>query len=395
MSNSRTRLWQSPGFTLVELLIVLLIIGILSGVSLRAIEMTRERTMYTETIQKIYNLVKAIAGNPDLLADGRRIDFGFIGDMGRLPLTLNELMHNTENSPNWHGPYLKIAMLEDTLNPSYRVDAWGNELQYDNTTGTLHSLGNGRQALTHNIIDSLSFLFDNRISGTITDNNNNPPGPRKDSFVDIIIQLPDRLSRRIPSAGGAYKIDTVPIGKHPLWVIRHTAITETLFKWVSVVPKSNTIVDFKLSKAFQPSLKYSSGTAKAYGDSMANVRFDVYNDGGDTLKISSMLFKRITPRSPDTVYCSNVTAINQTYHSSTILFSYPPASERRGKDNPIVFPELAISPTDIFTFTLLDFWNHPTSDTGSNHQVNMDSSDFQIYFGDGSISFLARREGVP
>jgi general secretion pathway protein G len=395
------------GFTLIELLIVLLIIGILSGVALRAIDMTRERTMYSETTQKIYDLVKAIAGNPDLLSDGKRVDFGFIGDMGRLPLTLNELMHNTENSPNWHGPYIKIAMLEDTLNPTYKVDAWGNELQYDYTTGTLHSRGNGRAALTHNIIDSLSFLFNNRISGLITDNNNNSPGPRKDSSIDIIIQLPDRLSRRIPSASGAYKIDTVPIGKHPLTVIRHTAVFETLYKYASVVPKSNTNIDFKFSKAFQTSLKYLSGSALTYGPDLASVKFDVYNDGGETLKIGSMQFHRITsrPLPPETipvpVYCESIVAINPTYHTSTTLFHFsppsPPYPKRPGQDDSVTFPEeIAILPSATLTFTLLHFWDNETSYTSPHHTVNMDNSDFQINFSDGSIiSFLARRESNP
>jgi prepilin-type N-terminal cleavage/methylation domain-containing protein len=399
VSTSRYRLWQSSGFTLIELLIVLLIIGILSGVTLRAIEMTRERTFYTDTTQKIFDLVKAIAGNPDLLADGKRVDFGFIGDMGRLPLALNELMHNTENSPNWHGPYIKINMLEDTLNPTYKTDAWGNEIQYDYTTGTLHSRGNGRQPLTYNITDSLSFLFNNKISGLITDDNNTPPGPRKDSTIDIIIQLPNRTSRRIPFASGAYKIDTVPIGKHPLWVIRNAVIKETLFKYVSVVPRSNTIVDFKFSKAFQPALKYYGGSSAAYGPDTANVRFKVYNDGADTLKISSMFFTRIRSHPPDTIaYCSNITAINESNHISTTLFSYPipPNTLRRGEGDGVAFREgeLTILPTDIFTFTLLDFYNKRNDDSVSLvHHVSMVNSDFQIKFGDGSIiSFLAGKD---
>lgn len=394
------KLKNQRAFTLIELIIVLLIIGILSGVALRAIEMTRERTMYTDTTKKINEIAKAITGNPDLLTDGKRVDYGFIGDMGRLPITLTELIRNTENSPNWHGPYIKIAMLEDTLNPTYQIDAWGNQLQYNNQTGAIASRANQRQTLTYNLTDSLTFIFNNRISGIITDNNNNPPGS-KATQIDIKLQLPDRTTQTQPKTSGAYRIDTVPIGKHQLTIIRHTAITETLTKWVSVIPKSNTIVDFRLATAFQASLKYVSGTAipyQQYGyDTVpSNIRFDIYNEAGETIKINSMRFSRITPFPFDTVYCETIYAINPITHTPTRLFGYSSPYRRPGEGDAVdFFPDIAISPAATLSFTLLHFWDNETSYASPYHQVNMDSSDFQIIFSDGSIiSFLAR-EPIP
>src|SRR5512137_2401815 len=103
---NRSRL-VARGFTLMELLVVLLIIGILSTVALRTMDTVRDRSLFDQTAAEMQQIVKAITGDPSLISEGRRTDFGFYGDMGRLPDSLPELVRNTSNSPRWHGPYLR------------------------------------------------------------------------------------------------------------------------------------------------------------------------------------------------------------------------------------------------------------------------------------------------
>ncbi len=86
-----------------ELLVVLLIIGILSTVALRTIDATRDRALFDQTTKKMNQLVQAIVGNPDLTFDGRRVDFGYYGDMEKLPDDLRDLVRNP-GSVYWHGP---------------------------------------------------------------------------------------------------------------------------------------------------------------------------------------------------------------------------------------------------------------------------------------------------
>ena len=88
-----------------ELLVVLLIIGILSTVALRTIDATRDRSLFDQTSKEMNQLVQAMVGNPDLSYDGRRVDFGYYGDMEQLPPNddLRYLVRNTTGSTAWHG----------------------------------------------------------------------------------------------------------------------------------------------------------------------------------------------------------------------------------------------------------------------------------------------------
>jgi prepilin-type N-terminal cleavage/methylation domain-containing protein len=138
------------GFTLMELLVVLLIIGILSTVALRTIDATRDRSLFDQTTKEMDQLVKAIVGNPDLTYDGRRVDFGYFGDMEELPKNLKDLVRNP-GSAAWHGPYLRMAAGAVGVDTGYLFDGWGHYYNYDSTarcfsTSFRHRWGSSRTA---------------------------------------------------------------------------------------------------------------------------------------------------------------------------------------------------------------------------------------------------------
>jgi len=244
------------GFTLMELLVVLLIIGILSTVALRTIDATRDRSLFDQTTKEMNQLVQAITGNPDMTYDGRRVDFGFFGDMGKLPDDLRELVHNPGDT-NWHGPYVRRTFGGDTA--SYLLDGWGHFYIYRPLTGEIASEGNGKYPMTVRVADELAQLYNNTISGTITDGENNPPGDKTGIMVDGYLSSGKQLKFKIPDPGGYYRFslappdfDTVPIGTHRL-VARMGG--DSLVRWVTVAPRSKTIVDFRFSKSFRSQLQ--------------------------------------------------------------------------------------------------------------------------------------------
>lgn len=137
------------GFTLLEIIVVLAIVGILAGVTATMGFSLLNRAREKATFEEIKEIYKAIMGNPELGT------FGFVGDMGRLPDDLTELvdktgqpdydikstMDGTEDNNGikwgWNGPYLNIGVDPE----SYNNDAWGNPYAYNNITGKITSNG--------------------------------------------------------------------------------------------------------------------------------------------------------------------------------------------------------------------------------------------------------------
>ncbi len=96
------------------------------------------------TRQRLQNIKQAITGNPEIMVNKVRADFGFAGDLGQPPADLLELLvrgsypqFTTQNqvSFGWRGPYLQTAM----ENGDYvaLLDAWGRGLAYRAGAGSV------------------------------------------------------------------------------------------------------------------------------------------------------------------------------------------------------------------------------------------------------------------
>lgn len=123
------RFRHSPGFTLLELLVVLVIIGLLAGyVAPRYFSQVGKSEVKAAQAQ-INSLEKAL--------DHYRLD------IGRYPSTeqgLKALMERPQNEAKWQGPYLQKAI---------PLDPWGNAYQFkspgDHGDFDLWSLGKDGQ----------------------------------------------------------------------------------------------------------------------------------------------------------------------------------------------------------------------------------------------------------
>ncbi|MFQ5827571.1 MAG: prepilin-type N-terminal cleavage/methylation domain-containing protein [Candidatus Methylomirabilia bacterium] len=141
--------WRRHGFTLIEIVIGLAVVAILAALitplAFQAFQSSNEEATRTE-IEEIF---RAIVGNPE------RGKFGYLGDMGRLPTTLSELLvqgnqpaFHTADGTNehvggvgtgWRGPYLLGQFDPNEL----FVDAWGRPYSYtaDPTQGQTNQAG--------------------------------------------------------------------------------------------------------------------------------------------------------------------------------------------------------------------------------------------------------------
>ena len=123
---------RSRGFTLVEVVLVLIISAILVTVALRSGVSISDAAKTEETKQELEALEYAMVGNPSLYNNGVRADFGYVGDVGALPLNLNALATNP-GLATWKGPYIKPRFSQ--VSNDFTLDAWGAPYQFAGAFG--------------------------------------------------------------------------------------------------------------------------------------------------------------------------------------------------------------------------------------------------------------------
>ena len=152
--TSRTRAGLSQrGFTLIELVIIIVILGIIAAVAVPRFTNITEGSKVNATKQELSNLKKAISGDPSVVSGGEYIDRGFEGDVGFVPTRLDDLAVKPDSIQpydrltrlGWNGPYI------DGSNGDFTKDAWGNNYVYQPGLRRIFSIGNG--------IDSIKVTF--------------------------------------------------------------------------------------------------------------------------------------------------------------------------------------------------------------------------------------------
>jgi prepilin-type N-terminal cleavage/methylation domain-containing protein len=134
---------RDSGFTLIELVIIIVVVGVLATVAVPVIGNMMETSRINATRQEMLLLKTAIVGRAD---SGVR---GYENDVGSLPPTLQGLVikpagvtdYDRFTKTGWNGPYI------NTDNADYLKDAWGVNYLYDQGSRMLKSSG-GPDTLT-------------------------------------------------------------------------------------------------------------------------------------------------------------------------------------------------------------------------------------------------------
>ncbi len=126
------------GFTLIELVIVIVVLGILASVGIPVIGSMIVSSRENATRREMMLLKTAMVGQA-----GAATVRGYENDVGSLPPDLTGLVSKPAGVSNWdrftqtgwNGPYI------DSNNNDYLTDSWGTNYIYDSGARTIKSVG--------------------------------------------------------------------------------------------------------------------------------------------------------------------------------------------------------------------------------------------------------------
>ncbi len=136
------------GFSLIEIVVALALVSLVAGALAPLVVRQAETKRRVVTMDKLERLGRALAGETEYDT------FGFLGDMGALPATLDELV-NLGAQPvylvdvngigaGWNGPY--VSGPSPGSDPT--IDGWGTAFQYNPAAGQVTSAGSDRTFAT-------------------------------------------------------------------------------------------------------------------------------------------------------------------------------------------------------------------------------------------------------
>jgi len=108
---------HSSGFSLIELLVVLMILGLIAG-------------LVVPNVLQRGEAAKVRAAEAEVQRLSMAVDEYYL-DNGTPPRSLEELLRKPSNARNWNGPYIKESNLHDPWNNAYQYRYPGEHRSFD------------------------------------------------------------------------------------------------------------------------------------------------------------------------------------------------------------------------------------------------------------------------
>jgi hypothetical protein len=225
-----------------------MILSLILTAAVKTWDVTLQRGRTEGTLRKLDLLATAIVGDPNYVVGGRRVDFGYVGDMGALPQSLADLAVRPSGADTnaWRGPYIRSTFNESS--DGFRIDGWGDTIIYGRQLyGSLDSLfvrsygGQGLSSrdrwLTRQFGYTWPQLLQDTVDGYLQDVRGMPPDDNlfqhgnssaiirvylectRDGHVDTLSlnRLPGGNFTTHATGGPTPVIYPIPQGTHRLW----------------------------------------------------------------------------------------------------------------------------------------------------------------------------------
>ena len=308
----------------IGILSAIILIGMTLALIAASIPIVNQVAVAAKTLrtrEDLDQLKTSLTGNPNLIIALGRADFGYIGTIGDVPATLEDLWVKG-SQPNydfdttlfvgagWIGPYPPVPFVEELV--ALDRDPFGNSYVYTNTPFNRAADGaevavrvlskgpDGAEGTNDDmLIDVLSAEIFSQVQGTLMRNNQTVP------FASVTLNVPvDGLVDQqfaVTDANGDFTFDDVSYG----------------FRSVAIDPR----------------LTYEAGTAKLQG---TRLKFTVTNFAADEVGITSMTATYAT--APASYY-------EEVRIGNTEVFDYNTdnGGVRPGTGDTIVFAEETVS----------------------------------------------------
>lgn len=252
---SRSGRWSSQasnesGFSLIELVVVIVAMGVAAAVSMQALGVVAEDINKIETGREMEMLSRAIVGNPEITQDGIRSSFGYVGDVGAFPANLQALYVNPGSYSTWNGPYTAPDLTQDST--GFKTDAWGTAYTY--TGGVTISSTGGGSTITRDVARASSDYLLNTLIGTITDSAGNIPDTTFMDSIEVVVTYPNgtggtATKTYTPIASGEFTLDSIPAGERLLQII-YTPESDTLTRYVTVLPRNRSTKTVRFASGY-------------------------------------------------------------------------------------------------------------------------------------------------
>ncbi len=335
---------NSKGFTFIELVIVIVILGVFVTVATRTIDTSIEASRQAQVEDELERLAVATVGNEQLNSGGMRTDFGYVGDIGALPISLDYLATNPGGYSTWNGPYIRDNFSENSND--YKTDPWGATYSYSSGT-TIQSTGSG-STITKQFANSTSDILATPLRGVILDRNGAPPGTDA-SNVNVTVSYPNGVGGTTsttvnPNSSGFFSFTGLPIGNHSITAV-YTTTNDTVLAYVSSIPRTGAYAgSLRLGNAYwadttggtgsSGSIQYVNGSGKIL-NSGKDIEFMITNTGSSNIPISWMV---ITWNTPTGAYAE------QVWLDGSIYFLYFFCNAKPSGDITFISPTYSLPP---------------------------------------------------